>query len=187
MDLIRYGGEVPPQRHDELLKFDLHAFKSRNTKHIRRAELYTCAQRLRLHYIKVGVVGYCFGGWAGLDLGSRHNSGAEGGDPRQPLVDCISIAHPTWVEESELRNVGVPTQIIAPEHDNLFNLELKKLANDVIPKAGVAYTYVYFPGVEHRFASQADLYAVPAKDHELWKASFEKAQIQTVVWLRMWL
>ena len=129
VDVARFGGEVPPQRHDELLKYILTAFRLRNAKHIRRTKLHAYARKLRQH-TKVGVVDCCFGGWAGLDLGFQHNSG----DRQQFLVDCISIAHPAWVEESELRNVRVPTQITAPEHDNSFHAELKKLANGVISR-----------------------------------------------------
>jgi hypothetical protein len=31
------------------------------------------------------------------------------------LVDCISTSHSTSLEKSEIENVGVPVQILAPE------------------------------------------------------------------------
>jgi dienelactone hydrolase len=46
-------------------------------------------------------------------------------------------------------NIGVPVQIVAPEHDPVFNPELKKYANEVISTKGLPYDYSFFPGVEH--------------------------------------
>lgn len=169
-----FGGEKTPQSDEELLsgRFDFAAFKARNDKPIRRPEIYAAARKLREHYPRLGVIGFCFGGWSGLDLASKDNNG---------LIDCVSIGHPAWVTEDEISNVGVPTQIIAPEVDGPFNPDLKKFANEELQKKGVMYNYVYFPGVEHRFASQPEL------DKELWKVSFERAQWQVCAWMKMFL
>ncbi|KIX07416.1 uncharacterized protein Z518_02069 [Rhinocladiella mackenziei CBS 650.93] len=56
-----------------------------------------------------------------------------------PVADCISTAHPTWLEESEISNVAVPVQIMTVEHDTMFTPELKAFTNKVIPIIGVAY------------------------------------------------
>ena len=93
----------------------------------------------------------------------------------------MAVGHPAWAEESELRGLGVPTQIVAPEFDKPFNPELRKFANETVPTLGVPYSYQYFPGVVHRFASQ------PVREDEKEMAAFERAQIVTVSWLRQFL
>ena len=55
-----------------------------------------------------------------------------------------------------MQNVGVPAQVLAPEHDPTFTPELKAFANEVIPTLGVPYDYQYFPGLEHAFATRGD-------------------------------
>ena len=67
-------------------------------------------------------------------------------------MDCISTAHPSLLTKEEINEVGVPAQIIAPEHDPLFDSEMKAYANATIPTLNVAYDYQYFPGVAHGFA-----------------------------------
>ena len=151
--------------------YDFEAFKSRNGKHVRTDEIYAATRLLRSKHAKLGCVGYCFGGWSGLELGKEGND----------LLDCLSIAHPTWVEKHEMDNVAVPTQIIAPEHDQAFTPELKKLANEVIPNRAVPYSYQYFPGAVHSFASQ------PKVDDPKVVAAFERAQKVTVSWLEQFL
>ena len=69
-----------------------------------------------------------------------------------PLVDCISTAHPSILTKEEINDVGVPAQILAPEHDPAFPPDMQNYANETIPKLSVAYDYQYFPGVEHGFA-----------------------------------
>jgi len=168
---------------------------------MRRPEIFACAKELRQNYpnAKLGVVGYCFGGWSGLELGSRNHSttpppappehSAQSETSQRYLIDCLCIAHPALVTEDNLRNVAVPTLIIAPEHDNPFNPALKRFANETIPANGVPYCYAFFPGVEHRFASQPDLESVEGGEavQALWKRSFERAQMQIVNWLNVFL
>lgn len=91
MRVISFGGEVihsdivrDPSRWHEI---DLNAWHGRNSKEIRWPELFSCAQALRSKFKRVGVIGYCYGGWSSFRLGSSSHN------PR--LVDCISAAHPT--------------------------------------------------------------------------------------------
>ena len=67
-------------------------------------------------------------------------------------MDAISTAHPSLLTKEEINDVGVPAQILAPEHDPVFVPEMKAYANETIPKLNVAYDYQYFPGVAHGFA-----------------------------------
>lgn len=67
-------------------------------------------------------------------------------------MDCISTAHPSLLTKEEINDVGVPAQILAPEHDPVFVPEMRTYANETIPKLNVAYDYQFFPGVVHGFA-----------------------------------
>ncbi|KAJ9608173.1 hypothetical protein H2200_007161 [Cladophialophora chaetospira] len=173
-----FGGEVLPA---DILKKDpsgwkelnLPAFIARNTKAIRTPEILECARILRSRYKYTGAIGFCFGGWAVFRLGARDNG--------ERLVDCISTAHPTWLTKEEIKNVGVPVQILAPEHDGEFTPELKAFANSTIPTLGVAYDYQYFPGLEHVFAVRGDLNK-PAE-----REGLERAKNVAVFWFRQWL
>ncbi|KAK3197079.1 hypothetical protein GRF29_1536g547565 [Pseudopithomyces chartarum] len=171
-----FGGEVlnpsiiaDKNRWDE---FDLEGWSERNAKETRWPELKAVAQILREKYEKVGVIGYCYGGWSLFRLGSRAENG---------LVDCISTAHPTLLTKEEIDGIGVPVQICAPEVDNAFTPELKAYANEVIPTKGVPYDYQYFPGVEHAFATRGNL------DDEKEKRAMLRAKRAQVGWMREWL
>lgn len=52
----------------------------RNSKENRWPELLACVKALKQKYKKVGVMGYCYGGWSSFRLGSEEFN------PR--LVDC---------------------------------------------------------------------------------------------------
>lgn len=94
---------------EEAKKFDLMAFLGKNSKEIRFPEIKAGAIALKneLGYKRVGAIGFCYGGWAVFQLGAKSN----------PLVDCISMAHPSLMTEAEIEAVGVPVQILAPETD----------------------------------------------------------------------
>lgn len=156
-------------RWDEI---DLPAFIGRNGKDTRRAEIFDCARNLRSQYKRVGVVGFCWGGWAVFQLGAKENGG---------LVDCISTGHPTFLEKSEIEAVGVPVQILAPEFDERFTPELKEHANRVIPSLGLPYDYQYFPGLTHGFANRGD----PKKEGE--RKGMVRGKNAATVWFQQWL
>ena len=135
-----FGGEVlSPEilrdsaRHGEI---DLPAFWERNSKPTRTPEIVACAQALRGMYTRLGAIGFCFGGWAVFRLGSKSHP--------SPLVDCISTAHPAKLEDDEMQEVGVPVQIMAAEHDELFEADRRDAANGIIPRRGVAMTISIF-------------------------------------------
>ena len=152
-------------------KLDLPAFLARNTKEIRGPEIIACATTLRAQYARTGAVGFCFGGWGVFWLGAKGRG----------LVDCISTAHPSLLEQSEIQAVGVPVQILAPEIDPLFTAELKEFSNRVIPTLGVPYDYQFFPGLEHAFAIRGD----PGNEAE--RRGMARAKNMAVSWLREWL
>ena len=153
-------------------ELDIPGFVSRNNKAIRENEIFKCARALRSQYKRVGAIGFCFGGWAVFRLGAKSSDS---------IVDCISTGHPTWLEKSEIENVGVPVQILAPEFDTQFTPELKAFANSVIPTLGVPYDYQYFPGLEHAFATRGD-----EKNVAEYKGML-RAKAAAVAWFRLWL
>lgn len=144
-----YDGEViPPETlidPEKRAKFSVPEFLGRHDKNKRFPEILEVAKTLKAKYKKTAAIGYCWGGWACFRLGA---------DPS--VIDAISMAHPSLVEETEIDNVKVPVQILAPEHDEMFRPDLKAYANKVIPTIGVPYEYVYFPGLVHGFAAKGD-------------------------------
>lgn len=174
-----FGGVVlPPAIIDnppEWDKLDLPTFMARNSKQARAPEMAALAKFLRTQHRRLGAIGFCYGGWAVFQLGARV---AEG---EVPLVDCISTAHPTFLEEEEMLRVGVPVQILAPERDPKFTEELKAFAVKEIPKLGVAFDYQYFPGLEHGFAVRGN------RKDEAETRGLERAMRAAVGWFREWL
>lgn len=156
-----------------LREFDLTGFHKHNAKEVRWPELLSCVKALRSQYKRIGVLGYCYGGWSSFRLGSKSHS--------PPLVDCISAAHPTWLTKEEIDDIGVPVQILAPEVDPLFTPELKAYANSVIPTKSVPYDYQFFPGVEHSFATRGN----PNDEKE--RRAMVRGKNAQVAWMREWL
>ncbi|CAH0051364.1 unnamed protein product [Clonostachys solani] len=170
-----FGGEVIPAHVvlDQSLwaSINLPSFLRRNSKAVRGPEIVECATLLRARHSRIGVIGFCYGGWGAFRLGSRENA----------LAACIVAAHPTQLEKAEIENVGVPVQVLAPQRDPMFTEELKAFSNQVIPTLGVAYDYQYFPGVEHGFAVRGS----PEIEGE--RRAMERAKNAAVLWFRQWL
>ncbi|KAK5017493.1 endo-1,3-1,4-beta-D-glucanase [Cryomyces antarcticus] len=165
-----FGGEVvSPETLEDPKKreaFNVMEFIGRNSKDIRKPEIFACAKALKSQYGKVGAIGFCYGGWACFQLGAKGND----------LVDCISVAHPSLLDEKEIDTVGVPVQICAPETDPQFSPQPKEHANKVIPGLGVPYDYQYFPGLVHGFAIRGDHTDKKQKD------GLERAKNAAVYW-----
>ncbi|KAJ5413830.1 Alpha/Beta hydrolase protein [Penicillium cosmopolitanum] len=170
-----FGGEVLPldilQDKSRWGSLNLPAFLERNAKAVREPQIIECAVTLRAQYRRTGAIGYCFGGWGVFRLGAKGRN----------LVDCISTAHPSFLEKSEIESVNVPVQIMAPEFDPMFTDELKLFCNSVLPTLGVAYEYHYFPQLEHAFAVRGN----PNDPAEM--KGMRKAKDAAVVWFRQWL
>ena len=144
-----YDGEVvhpdtlsDPERQKA---FDVSAWIGRNSREKRWPQVTAGAQALKAQYPKVAAIGYCWGGWACLQLGA---------DPT--LIDAISTAHPALLKEADFDNVKVPVQLLAPEHDNTFTPELKQYSLKALPRTAIQWEYVYFAGYTHGFASRGD-------------------------------
>lgn len=170
-----FGGEVldpaSMATEESRAKVDLPGLLKRNSKEIRQPEIFACAKALKQQYKRVGAIGFCYGGWACFRLGAKGEN----------LVDCISMAHPSLVEKSEIDAVGVPVQIMAPETDQQFTPELKEHSNKVIPALGLDYDYQYFPGLVHGFAVKGDQSDKKQKD------GLERAKNAAVAWFAQYL
>ncbi|EXL67881.1 esterase/lipase [Fusarium oxysporum f. sp. conglutinans race 2 54008] len=170
-----FGGEILPANtildDSRWAELDLPAFLARNSKSVRGPEIIKTAKALRASYRRFGVMGFCFGGWGAFHIGAKDKQ----------LADCISVAHPTMVEKTEIDALAVPVQIMAPEMDPMFTEELKQYSNQVIPKLGIPYSYQYFPGLEHGFAIRGN----PNKLGE--RRGMERAKNAAVYWFREWL
>ena len=145
---------------------------SRNNKAARLPEVLTFAKLLREHYhfIRLGAVGFCYGSYAALQLGSEKG-----------LLDCIPVAHPSLLNKSEFDGIAAPVQILAPENDQQFSADFKEYALKVLPTLGVDYAYVYFEGLEHGFATRGDV------GDERQRRGLERAKVDIVGWLRRYL
>lgn len=125
----------------DFAKLDLPTFMGKNNRHAREPEIFKFAQTLRSQYKKVCAVGFCYGGWAALRLGSKTH--------QTPLVDCITIGHPSLATEKDFDEVAVPIQILAPERDHQYTEELKVHSFQALRKSGVPFDYQHYPGLEH--------------------------------------
>ncbi|EKG09655.1 Dienelactone hydrolase [Macrophomina phaseolina MS6] len=168
-----FDGEViPPEvlKEPNILKtFDFEGFNRRHSKEIRLPQITEVAKALRSRYKRLGAVGFCFGGWAVFRLGAKDQN---------RLVDCITVGHPTALEKGEIENVGVPVQIIAPEHDPTFTPELKAHSFNTIQALGLPFDYQYFPGLEHAFCTRGN----PGDLHGM-----ERAKNAAILWFQEWL
>jgi hypothetical protein len=121
----------------------------------------------------------------------------------------ISVAHPTFLTKEEIAAIGVPVQIVAPEHGNKHSLspllldftgtppdlaylldfsldqpftpELKTYARETIPIKNVPFDYQHFPRVQHGFATRGKLEEVGER------TSMLRAKRTQVAWMKEWL
>ncbi|KAH9901807.1 dienelactone hydrolase family protein [Xylariomycetidae sp. FL2044] len=147
-----FGGDVLP--FDLLLagRFDLidmKTFMSKNGREAREPEIFACARALRETYAKVGAIGFCYGGWAVARLGAREHAD-------RPLVDCVSMGHPSLLTEKDVDELAVPVQVLAPEHDAMYSPAMKKYTLETLLRLNIAFDYQHLPGVEHGCLSRGD-------------------------------
>ncbi|KAH6660467.1 dienelactone hydrolase family protein [Truncatella angustata] len=139
------GGEVPafePMVNGRWHEVDLKGCVTRNSREIREPEIFEFARILRQKHKKIGAAGFCYGGWACFRLAAAEH--------QPPLVDCITVGHPSLLVKKDINEVGkIPVQMLAPEKDLQYTEELKLHTFQTLPKLGVPFVYEHFPGVEH--------------------------------------
>lgn len=153
---------------------DVSAFIAKNTRETREPEIFDCARALRQKYKRVAAVGFCYGGWAVFCLGAKQHAPV-------PLVDCIVAGHPTFLTEGDIDHVGVPVQLLAPEHDPVFTSELKRYSWETILKLGVPFDYQHFPGVEHGCLVRGDSSKAGERD------AMARGKSAAVAWMKNFL
>ncbi|PYI30304.1 alpha/beta-hydrolase [Aspergillus indologenus CBS 114.80] len=159
---------------------DLPGFLGRNARSVREPEIVAFVRYLRvgLGFERVGVVGFCWGGWAALRLGGN---GGDGEGQRQYLVDCVSIGHPSLVTEEDIAGVQVPVQVLAPQRDPVYTAQLKAFTVQNLQERGVPFEYRFFPGVEHGCFTRGDE-GVPGE-----REALARGREAVGCWMRGWL
>jgi dienelactone hydrolase len=158
-------------------EFDIRAWGERNSKEKRWPSILSAAKELRSKYNRTASLGFCYGGWSSFCLASK-----ELNPPNQePLVNCISIGHPTWLTKEEIDAVAVPVQIVAPEIDPVFTRELREYAWKSISHKDLPLDYLHIPGVEHSFCTRGN----PEDKREC--RAMERSKRAQVAWLNEWL
>ncbi|PMD62464.1 alpha/beta-hydrolase [Hyaloscypha bicolor E] len=121
--------------------------------------------------VKIGGVGYCFGGRYVIRL-----MGAG-------FIDVGVVNHPSFftMEEVHLVTKGKQLAIYAAEVDDILPPEKRRQTEDVLTKTGATWMSTVFGGTEHGFSVRGDL---TVKDVRLAKESAFKGAVS---WFRNWL
>ncbi|KAI1122110.1 putative hydrolase [Nemania abortiva] len=124
-------------------KIDLASMTKKNSREIRAPEMEACAKALKseLGFKRLGTIGFCYGGWGVCHLASKERS--------EPLVDVISMGHPSWLVKEDIANLTVPVQFLAPEIDPVFPPELKTYAFATLLELNLPFEYVHYPKIVH--------------------------------------
>ena len=86
------------------------------------------------------------------------------------------MAHPSFVDEDELRGFKGPLSIAAAETDTIFPNEKRHRSEEILKEVGHPYQINLYSGVEHGFAVKGDPKIPQAK----WAK--EQAFLQAVQW-----
>jgi dienelactone hydrolase len=163
----------------EALGDSLPRFVRDNGRDVREPEVLACARALREggRFRRVGAAGFCFGGWACFRLASAEH--------RPPLVDCISVGHPSLLTAEDVDGVGggVPVQMLAPEVDAVYTAEMKLHTFTALQRLNVPFEYRHFPGVVHAcFIRGSD-----SEEHPGEREAMVRGKNAIVGWMREWL
>ncbi|KAI0428445.1 dienelactone hydrolase [Xylaria sp. FL1042] len=112
---------------------------------------------------KLGSVGYCFG----AKYVARHYEDG---------INVGYFAHPSFVEEDELRGFKAPLSIAAAETDTIFPAEKRHRSEEILKEGGQPYQINLYSGVVHGFSVRSD---ITKKDQKFAK---EQAFFQAVQW-----
>ncbi|TGO22571.1 hypothetical protein BPAE_0162g00070 [Botrytis paeoniae] len=116
-------------------------------------------------YTKIGAVGYCFG----AKYVARFMAEGKG-------IDVGYVAHPSFVEEDELRSIKGPFSIAAAETDEIFPSEKRHKSEEILKEIGATYQINLYSQTVHGFSVRCDL------SKKVEKYAKEQAFIQAVTW-----
>jgi len=94
---------------------------------------------------KLGAIGFCYGGWATLQLSRDH------------LVDVIATAHPTWLDfPKDVENINHPAIFLCAEIDQIFPKENVPKIEEILKSKPFPHKVKLYPGVQHGFSLRGD-------------------------------
>lgn len=91
------------------------------------------------------------------------------------MVDAAFTGHPSYVEMSEIQNLGVPVSFAIPEKDNRVTPEMAEEIKEIVGEKGEVRVY---ENCGHGFCVRADL---KFKDGEIARQA-AAAEDQCVAW-----
>jgi len=96
-------------------------------------------------YIKIGALGYCFGGRIVTPLAATD------------LFSSVVIAHPSSLSVDDIKKIKIPTSWICAEEDPLF--KIRKDAEDAFASRqdGLAYEFKDYKGTVHGFGARPNM------------------------------
>lgn len=94
----------------------------------------------------IGSVGYCFG----AKYVARFMTGGKG-------IDVGCMAHPSFVDDAEIKALTGPLSIAAAETDEIFPTEKRRHTEDMLLDMKIQYQISLYSDVVHGFAVRADL------------------------------
>ena len=118
-----------------------------------------------------------YGRWTNLVLASEEYNKPG----KAPLLDCISIGHPSLTTKEDYDKCVIPIQILAPEIDSAYNRELKLHTFETLLSKNIAFDYRHFSHVEHSCFVRGD----PSKPNE--QEAMTRGKNAAVDWMREWL
>jgi len=119
---------------------------------------------------KIGAVGYCFGAKYVVRFMAK-------GKP----IDVGYVAHPSFVEEEELKAIDGPLSIAAAETDGIFPAEKRHTSEVILKETKQPYQINLYSGVEHGFSVRCD------PTVKVQKFAKEQAFLQAVTWFNEYL
>ncbi|ETN43731.1 uncharacterized protein HMPREF1541_02890 [Cyphellophora europaea CBS 101466] len=135
---------------------------------------------------KLGGLGYCFGAkYAVRFLRGDKSDTRPQGESTTAHLDAAFIAHPSFVEESELSLVAAPLSIAAAETDAIFTAAHRRRSEEILAQRGieegVAWQINLYGGVSHGFAVRGD------REDRRQRWAMEGAARQAGEWFEVWL
>ncbi|EED18003.1 dienelactone hydrolase, putative [Talaromyces stipitatus ATCC 10500] len=130
-----------------------------------------CLSEMRSKYQckKIGAVGYCFGGKYVV----RHLIPGK--------MDVGYTAHPSHIDESELKGIKGPLAIAAAAKDNIFPAEKRHVSEEILQEVGFPYQINLYSGVSHGFGVRGDMNAGEVR------YAMRSAFVQAVEWFNEYM
>jgi dienelactone hydrolase len=146
---------------------------------------FMSALRSQAPDVKVGVAGFCWGGYYAIGLTHDRPENFITVDGKAvPLVDCAFTAHPSMVKvPEEIEAVEKPLSVANGDDDQYMGREkmaqLTKILEDKNAKLGKEVHEVeVYPGAKHGFAVRGD------REDSLQRERGERSEEQAVRWFR---